>query len=459
MNKIRHLSLKTVFIGLILLSSMSALASNFVCGQDLNGDGVLNNQNETASCSEIESEQFCSIGAVSCNSNQSFKCSVSQAEFDTRDSCTTSCQIPSLESGDEIWTRGSNSWDTSHRGQSIILVRNNGWWSPWFTGNQSLFNGVIYKKGTQIQDFGVNNKGTAKYKVEIVSTQNDVCTTSGSATFSCPVEGNSCVNNNGIQQCSPNKCVDLEVTPPVETTPPSVTQIDNGDRNAQGACMEQPLLFTGRNLSCKKSGFTKDCCKDTGVVYNDSSGSILGSTAKSTAISQTYLAVSKAYSAYTAVGGSVAAASSAAQTAFVGVDPYSIAISIAIQVITKMISCGQQDTEAAMLNGSGYCHLVGTYCSKKWPLVGCVVKSESHCCFNSKLGRIIQQQGREQMGMDWGSPESPSCGGFTPDQFQSLDFSRIDMSEYYGDIKSKSSSLIQKNITKGVEDYYRQIRP
>ena len=57
-------------------------------------------------------------------------------------------------------------------------------------------------------------------------------------------------------------------------------------------------------------------------------------------------------------------------------------------------SCTQEDMETAMLNASGMCHDLGSYCSDKWPLVGCVQKSEAFCCFNSKLARIIQEQGR-----------------------------------------------------------------
>jgi hypothetical protein len=89
----------------------------------------------------------------------------------------------------------------------------------------------------------------------------------------------------------------------------------------------------------------------TDTVYRDSSGSILSNSAKSLAITQTYEAISAAYTAYTTslsagatIATSSAAASGAAQSAFVGVDPYSIAIAAAIQVITKMIACGQQDT-------------------------------------------------------------------------------------------------------------------
>ena len=80
--------------------------------------------------------------------------------------------------------------------------------------------------------------------------------------------------------------------------------------------------------------------------------------------------------------------------------------------------------------------------------MGCVQKAKSYCCFNTKMARIIHEQGRPQLvsfGADggWGVPVSPNCRGFTPDEFQYLDFSRIDLSEYFEDIQKDLSTKIQ----------------
>ena len=87
--------------------------------------------------------------------------------------------------------------------------------------------------------------------------------------------------------------------------------------------------------------------------------------------------------------------------------------------------CDQQDMETGMLRGSGMCHEVGTYCSTE--ILGvCVQKAKSHCCFNTKLGRIIQEQGRPQLksfnAIGWGPVKHPICRGFTAEEFQALDF-------------------------------------
>lgn len=46
------------------------------------------------------------------------------------------------------------------------------------------------------------------------------------------------------------------------------------------------------------------------------------------------------------------------------------------------------------------------------------------------LSRIIQEGARPQLGMSWGSAESPTCSGMTPEQLQDVDFTLINFQEY-----------------------------
>jgi len=59
-----------------------------------------------------------------------------------------------------------------------------------------------------------------------------------------------------------------------------------------------------------------------------------------------------------------------------------------------------------------------------------VQKKKTYCCFGSPLARIAAEQGRIQLGFDFGTAKSPNCRGFTPEEFQKLDFSKIDFSEW-----------------------------
>ncbi|MCX7992018.1 MAG: conjugal transfer protein TraN, partial [Proteobacteria bacterium] len=84
-------------------------------------------------------------------------------------------------------------------------------------------------------------------------------------------------------------------------------------------------------------------------------------------------------------------------------------------------SCSQNERMTAVRDRDGLCHYVGEYCKNKITGVGCVQKARVYCCFNSKLARIIQEQGRIQLGIGWGDAKSPDCRGFGPDEFSMLD--------------------------------------
>ena len=68
------------------------------------------------------------------------------------------------------------------------------------------------------------------------------------------------------------------------------------------------------------------------------------------------------------------------------------------------------------------------------------------------MARIIHEQGRPQLQAfqpngAWGFPELPNCRGFTPEEFQGLDFSRIDLSEYFADLQKELAGKIQGSQT------------
>ncbi|MCR2114037.1 conjugal transfer protein TraN [Campylobacter upsaliensis] len=132
-------------------------------------------------------------------------------------------------------------------------------------------------------------------------------------------------------------------------------------------------------------------------------------------------------------------------------------------VFLGLVPCKEEEKKLAKLNQQRRCVEIGEYCSKKIRLGFakiCVEKKKSFCCFNSKLGRIFNEQGRKQLGRGWGSGASPKCTGFKPEEFQKLDFSEIDLSEFIADIigsvdvdKIKADSLkIQERIDKNIQN-------
>ncbi len=143
--------------------------------------------------------------------------------------------------------------------------------------------------------------------------------------------------------------------------------------------------------------------------------------------------------------------------AFVGFDPTSLAISIATYIVMDLMTCEQDEQLLGMKRGQGLCHEVGSWCDSK-VLGVCLSKKEGWCCFPSKLGRIVNQQGRNQIGKSWGDPESPDCSGFTTDELKKLRFDRMDLSEFVNDIipKSVSSSYAKGRLEQKAKSYYDQ---
>lgn len=91
---------------------------------------------------------------------------------------------------------------------------------------------------------------------------------------------------------------------------------------------------------------------------------------------------------------------------------------------------------------------VGEYCSKK-VLGVCLEKKRGYCQFDSKLARIVQEQGRrDQLGVGFGSGKSPDCRGITVDELQRLDFGVMNFSDFYSDLSAGSDIPADQSLLK-----------
>lgn len=119
---------------------------------------------------------------------------------------------------------------------------------------------------------------------------------------------------------------------------------------------------------------------------------------------------------------------------FTGFDPWSFAASIALQyVLSELMNCDKGDQMTATKRGQELCHYMGSYCSRKL-LFACQEQKESYCCFNSKLAKAINIQGKQQLGLSMGTAKSPQCGGLTVADIGSIDFARLDLREFLASI-------------------------
>jgi conjugal transfer mating pair stabilization protein TraN len=152
-------------------------------------------------------------------------------------------------------------------------------------------------------------------------------------------------------------------------------------------------------------------------------------------------------------------ATAGGSTLYLTFNPYLLVAAVIIEVITEYLSCSTDEQKLSMKRGQGLCHKVGTYCSNK--IMGsCESTKEAWCCFPSKLGRIINEQGRPQIGKNWGSASKPDCSGFTLEQLTLLRFDQMDFSEFYSSIlpNVKDATAATQRLTartaQPVQNYY-----
>jgi conjugal transfer mating pair stabilization protein TraN len=124
--------------------------------------------------------------------------------------------------------------------------------------------------------------------------------------------------------------------------------------------------------------------------------------------------------------------------------------------------CDASEKELDVRERMGLCHTLGSYCSSK--ILGiCTTKRRTSCCFLSKLTRVLQEQGREQLSKSWGTPKEPECSGFTIDEFSALDLSIMDFTEVYQEFidaaKLPDEADTMTDIQEKIRAYYSRGGP
>jgi hypothetical protein len=121
-------------------------------------------------------------------------------------------------------------------------------------------------------------------------------------------------------------------------------------------------------------------------------------------------------------------------------------------VTLHLSSCDKAEIELRTLRDKNLCVQVGTYCAERDKVFNsCLRKKTTFCCYGTKLARLIQQNGRAQLKINWGTPEHPICErGFSPEELSRIDFSQINFSEIFADIQEKLAPKDQKQSLEAV---------
>lgn len=119
----------------------------------------------------------------------------------------------------------------------------------------------------------------------------------------------------------------------------------------------------------------------------------------------------------------------------------------------NITSCSSEEKALGAAQAEQLTIPLGSYCAEK-VLGSCIRKKRSYCVFDSKLARIIQEQGKPQIGKNFGSAKNPNCSAITPEEMQRMDFSKIDFSDFYGDMQSNTNLPNNDEIKSRIQSAY-----
>lgn len=111
-----------------------------------------------------------------------------------------------------------------------------------------------------------------------------------------------------------------------------------------------------------------------------------------------------------------------------------MAYQVANILVNIIWACTTDEFKLAVKKETKLAVFIDSWCQTK-VLGQCIEKRSSYCTFNSQIGRIIQEQGRQQLGLNWGNDsKNPDCRGLTLTEFGHIDFNKIDLSEWIGSL-------------------------
>ncbi|MEW6657373.1 MAG: conjugal transfer protein TraN [Thermodesulfobacteriota bacterium] len=111
-------------------------------------------------------------------------------------------------------------------------------------------------------------------------------------------------------------------------------------------------------------------------------------------------------------------------------------------------ACEQSELELGAKRQLKVCHFVGSYCNSRF-LGICLEKRDSFCCFNSPMGRIFQEQIRQQpqVGRPWGRAQEPDCRGLTGPDLALVDWNQVNLDEWIALLNLAGKYPTQKTMT------------
>lgn len=96
--------------------------------------------------------------------------------------------------------------------------------------------------------------------------------------------------------------------------------------------------------------------------------------------------------------------------------------------------CNSDEVELQKKRKKNLCVYVGKSTTGTKPFH---VNKHHFCCFGNLFNKVFQTEARKQLGIDFGDGYGPDCGGLTIEEISSLDFNKMDFSEFSNEIASR----------------------
>lgn len=126
---------------------------------------------------------------------------------------------------------------------------------------------------------------------------------------------------------------------------------------------------------------------------------------------------------------------------FLEFNPYMLAAQLVIMYVQSLAQCTADEQLLGMHKGANLSHYLDTQCTAA-NLGTAQVCTQSYCSFNSVLAKIINIQGKPQLGLD-----ISDCSGLSINQISQIDFQAIDFSEFTSQVTSDALSNQPSNST------------
>ena len=115
--------------------------------------------------------------------------------------------------------------------------------------------------------------------------------------------------------------------------------------------------------------------------------------------------------------------------------------------------CNEEERDLFLAVQEGKCKKVGS-------ISELLQTKHVYCCFPTKLSRIVQEEGRKQLGLSFGTAENPECQGLSVEQLGQIDFEKIDFTEFIEQLQEKiNTQELAKRFKALAEDFAKKITP